>query len=374
MGEGSASNAARPPTLPPRTQADHPALSEAPPPATLFKQKVRWSLDFLGVKKDDGFVRACVFEELDASHVKGDDGGDGFLGELDETGRETAGRVEAEAFQEDLRDDILFNDDVIRGEVDKASDAFVAASIRAAESLEEEGVLRGRKKVATIDLEKVAVEGATSLESKADVDEELAVDIAPRASGETVRFGQLFPTIELADAFCRSNHSPMCQVSGIKSNSRVMVCCALSSAMPRRTLASERKRKRATGGEGGEGDDDEDDPSEGASARAKRPQGSRAETFFREKGCHGMVQVCALACLPCATPRSRTCIADMHRGLAPRPHHDTRFRCSTSKRHLCCTAVVASTRKFGRLSGHKWLLRTTQIWCSVCRHSQMRSG
>ena len=155
----------------------------------MFTQKVRWSLDFLGTRKDDGFVRACVFEELDASHVKGDDGGDGVLGELDETGRETAGRVEAEAFQEGLRDDILFNDDVIRGEVDKASDAFVAASIRAAESLEEEGVLRGRKKVATIDLEKVAVEGATSLESKADVDEELAVGMEPRASGETVRFG-----------------------------------------------------------------------------------------------------------------------------------------------------------------------------------------
>ena len=144
-GVGVGGGSARPSTLPPRTQADHPAPPEAPPPATLFKQKVRWSLDFLGVKKDDGFVRACVFEDLDTSHVKGDDGGDGVLGELDETGRETAGRVEAEAFQEGLRDDILFNDDVIRGEVDKASDAFVAASIRAAESLEEEGVLRGRK-------------------------------------------------------------------------------------------------------------------------------------------------------------------------------------------------------------------------------------
>ena len=168
--------------------------------------------------------------------------------------------------------------------------------------------------------------------------------IAPRASGETVRFGQLFQTIELADAFCRSYHSPMCQVPGMKPNSRVMVCCATSSAMPRRTLSSERKWKSATGGEGGEGgeggkggegDDDEVDPSEGAAARAKRPQGSRAETFFNAEGCHGMVQVCALARLPCATPRSRTCIADMHGGLAPRPHHDARFRCSTSKRHLC---------------------------------------
>lgn len=47
------------------------------------------------------------------------------MGELDKTERETAGRVEAEAFQEGLRDDILIVDDVFRGEVDKATDAFV---------------------------------------------------------------------------------------------------------------------------------------------------------------------------------------------------------------------------------------------------------
>jgi hypothetical protein len=246
-GGGEGAGSPRPPTPPARRQAE----DAAPPPDTLFKQKVRWSLDFLGVEKDDGFVRACVFEDLDTSHVRGDDGGDGVLGELDETDRETAGRVEADAFEEGLRDDILLNNDVFRGEVDKAADDFVAASIPAAESLEEDGIVRCGQKAVTIDLEKVAVDGATKAESRADGDEELAVGVKPRSTGETVRFGQLFPSIELADAFCRSYHSPLCQVAGMAKNSRLMVCCATSSAMPRRV---QHKRKRATGGDGGGGD------------------------------------------------------------------------------------------------------------------------
>ena len=326
---------------PARRQADDTAPTEAPPPATLFKQKVKWSLDFIGVEKDDNFVRACVFEDLDTSYVRGDDGGDGVLGELDETERETTGRVEAEAFQDGLRDDIISVDDVFRQEVDKATDSFVQASIPVAESLEEDGLLRregdldarrakGRKQPEVIDLEKVAVEGMTNAQSQADVDENLTVGVKQRATGETVRFGQLFSSIEQADAFCRSYHSPLCQLPGMAKNCLLMLCCAPSSAMPRRKLSSESKgKKSATRGEGGECDEgcegggDEVDSLEATSKSVKRPQGSRASTFFTTEGCHGMVQVSALALSPCSTPLpSRLAARPCPHGLTPHPHHD----------------------------------------------------
>ena len=93
-------------------------------------------------------------------------------------------------------------------------------------------------------MQEVAVQDVCSQEDKAAQQEELAVRVAPRATGETVQFGMHFPTLQSADAFCRSYHSPLCQVPGMSNNVRVLTCCALNSAMPRRNFKSENKRGR----------------------------------------------------------------------------------------------------------------------------------
>ena len=118
------------------------ASSQMPPeepPATIIGRKVKWALDFLGAEKGDDFHRHRVLEDLDTGHVKGDEG-KGLSGELDETNAQTMARVEAEAFQEGLRDDVMFYGDVTRTEVEKVREDFVVASIPAAEELEVEGV------------------------------------------------------------------------------------------------------------------------------------------------------------------------------------------------------------------------------------------
>ena len=137
-GAGSSERPQSSTPLPSNQAEDHAPPEEVP--ATLYKQKVRWSLDFLGAKKDDSFERACEFEDLDTSRVKGENTED-LSGELDETDKETASRVEGEAFDVGLQDDVLFNNDVLKGEVDRATDDFVAESIQAAETLEEDDVL-----------------------------------------------------------------------------------------------------------------------------------------------------------------------------------------------------------------------------------------
>ena len=158
-------NTDRVPPSTPRERTGHKdrATPEAVP-STIYKQKVRWSLDFLDSSND--LHRASVFEELDASLVKGDVT-DGLSGVLDETEKAHASRVEEEAFQVGHQDDILFNNDVVRREVEKASDAFVMDSIQVAETLEEEDVVLeesrprgGKRKAATMDLEVHCVSNA----------------------------------------------------------------------------------------------------------------------------------------------------------------------------------------------------------------------
>ena len=66
------------------------------------------------------------------------------------------------------------------------------------------------------------------------------------------------------------------QVPGTAS-APVWVCCAPSSAQPRRTLAAERNAKVMC-------DEDEEKP-------PRNLHSSRARNFFEGSGCHGMVQV-----------------------------------------------------------------------------------
>ena len=311
----------------PSNQAEDHAAPPRQVPATLYKKKVKWILDFFRAQNGGRFERSCVHDDLDTSRVKGEHTEGLFSGELDETDKETAARVEEEAFTAGHQDDALFSDDVLKAEVEKTTDAFVAESVQVAETLQQDVLCqearprRGKRKAESmLDLEEAAVLGMCNLESMADGEAELAEHVAPRATGETVKFGQHFSTVGTADAFCRSYHSPLMLMPGHAPGTRLFLCCAPSSAMPRRKLSSERKRSRVTNLEEAEileGDLDEEveeGEGEGEEEVEKRGKkgvkarvGARAGTYFNAEGCHGMVQVCAPA--------------DTHRALASRAHH-----------------------------------------------------
>ena len=118
-------------------------------------------------------------------------------------------------------------------------------------------------------------------EDRADQQEEFAAHLAPRATGETVQFGMHFATLQSADAFCRSYHSPLCQVPGMSNNVRVMTCCALNSAMPRRNFKSENKRGRDADIDGI--DDDPEFAGQAKARETKQPKGHRAQAFFNNE-------------------------------------------------------------------------------------------
>ena len=107
-------------------------------PATLYRERVKWSWDSVASLFDEaGAVRSVNFDNLDTSEVKGDDD-DERMDQL-ETERETCARVEQGASESGLQDDLLAANDVLKHQVEKATDAFVAESVQLVEACEDAG-------------------------------------------------------------------------------------------------------------------------------------------------------------------------------------------------------------------------------------------
>ena len=108
------------------------------PPLTLFKQKIRWSCASYAGDQGAKTVRLLTWEGTDVSRVKGDDSE-----EPPETDREWNARIAEEANKSGLQEELLLHDnDVVREQVKKATDTFVADSVFMAEE-EDDGLYRG---------------------------------------------------------------------------------------------------------------------------------------------------------------------------------------------------------------------------------------
>lgn len=106
------------------------------PPATLFSRRVKWSCSSIATGLSEATaVRSIEFENLDTSQVKGDDD-DERLDELD-TYREFCARVEQGASETGLQDNLLFLNDVLKDQVDKATEAFIAESVQLVEACDD---------------------------------------------------------------------------------------------------------------------------------------------------------------------------------------------------------------------------------------------
>ena len=116
-GEPSSSQA---PAASPSPQAgDRASGAQQAPPETLFKQKVKWSWHCLSGTRDAQCVRSFTWDGNDTTRVKGDDSE-----ETPETDRESDARIEQAARATRLQDDLLFLNDVVRQQVQQASDSL----------------------------------------------------------------------------------------------------------------------------------------------------------------------------------------------------------------------------------------------------------
>ena len=101
---------------------------EAAAPATLFKKRVKWGWNSIAASLGDkGAVRYVQFDNLDTSEVKGGDG-DERVDEL-ESEREMCARVEQGASESGLQEDLLFANDVLRHQCERAADVLVSETL-----------------------------------------------------------------------------------------------------------------------------------------------------------------------------------------------------------------------------------------------------
>ena len=118
-GEASSSQgrATSPPPLP--QAGDSGVGAQQAPPETLFKQKVKWSWHCLSGTRGAQCVRSFTWDGNDTTRVKGDDSE-----ETPETDRDSDARIEQAARATRLQDDLLFLNDVVRQQVQQASDSL----------------------------------------------------------------------------------------------------------------------------------------------------------------------------------------------------------------------------------------------------------
>ena len=131
--EASSSQAPAASPLPAPPQAgDRAGGASQAPPQTLFKQKVKWSWASYAGERGAQRVRLLSWDGNDTSRVRGDDSE-----EPPETDRQRNARVDEEAHQSGLQEDLLLHDnDIVREQVRKAADGFVADSVLMAEEVD----------------------------------------------------------------------------------------------------------------------------------------------------------------------------------------------------------------------------------------------
>jgi hypothetical protein len=100
-----------------------------PPPPTMIRPRVRWSFDFLSrAAADDPPVRKTLCQEHETGNVKGDDllNSDMLSGDLLETNSEMITRVEVQAYEGGLGDELVtfVNNDITQLELARATEAF----------------------------------------------------------------------------------------------------------------------------------------------------------------------------------------------------------------------------------------------------------
>ena len=129
-GEASSSQAPAPSSPPPSPQADRASVAHQAPPETMCKQRVKWSWASYAGERGAQSIRLFSLDSNGNSRVKGD----GDSEEPPESDRQWEARIDEQAHQTGLQDDLLrYDNDVVREQVVAATDAFIKDSLLVAE-------------------------------------------------------------------------------------------------------------------------------------------------------------------------------------------------------------------------------------------------